>query len=194
MKEVLRHCNQITIENFLPRFDELRAYADRAEYGDVQSDVDGVTYPGISMKLPEFVVDDVVNRLTDVMGPVTINTLFMRLSTEGMVAPHQAHTDAVMGEASLMVYLTPEPYCQGGTAFVRHKENGMDLDPVTDSEVAVWQKDVNNPDMWDTLEVCEMRPNRACIFNAARMHCAHPIGGFGDSAKNGRLVLTAFFS
>lgn len=120
MLDLLRGVNQLTIDNFLPHFEALRLYADRAEYGPVESGVDGVTYPGISTQLPEPVVDDVIQALRDVVGDVQVNTLFMRLTTEGTPAPHQAHTDTVMGKGSLMVYLTPEPLCEGGTAFVRH--------------------------------------------------------------------------
>lgn len=193
MLDVLSHCNQLTIDGFLPHFEALRQYADRAVYQDIESEVDGVTYPGISTHLPEPVVDDVVKALRDVVGDVQVNTIFMRLTTEGTLAPHQAHTDSVMGKGSLMVYLTPDEYCEGGTAFVRHKDTGMFMDPQTEHEFTVWERDVNESGAWETVEVCEMKQNRACIFHAGRMHRAHPIGGFGNNAADGRLVLTAFF-
>ena len=38
-----------------------------------------------------------------------------------------------------------------------------------------------------------MEENKACVFDAYRMHRSEPIGGFGDNNENGRLVMVAFF-
>lgn len=173
------------IDKFLPDdvFAKLREHCDHISYEGVTNPVDGVVYPGISIDIPDYV--------KVYFGRP--KTMFMRLSLPGMKAPHQAHTDTLMGQESLMLYLTRQKYCSGGTSLVEHRKTGMRSDPRDVDELAVWQNDTNNPDAWFVYELAEMLPNRAAIFNASLMHRAEPIGGFGTDAKNGRLVLTAFY-
>ena len=117
----------------------------------------------------------------------------MRLSPQFTVAPHQAHTDTLMGNFSLMLYLNRLEDCEGGTSFVIHKEALIDSSPINDKQLKVWQRDTNTPEAWQIKDVSQMIPNRACIFDANLMHRAEPIGGFGDNSQNARLVLTAFY-
>ncbi len=174
------------LDDFLPEFVRWRAFADGAYYADVVSPVDGVAYPGIvdlSQAAPLF-----VGLLGRAMGrPVSINHLFMRLSLAGMHPPHWAHHDALMGDWSMMLYLCRPEHCEGGTALLEHVSG-------TDPDDATWTRDTNRPEQWRTLSVCPMATNRAFIFPARMWHAALPKGGFGTSAADGRLVLTAFFN
>lgn len=173
--------HSLIIDEFLSDFDHWRAWADKAEYADVVNPADGVSYPGICTKVPTW---GIRNRLQGIMGSqVRIKTAFLRLSTQGVHVPHQAHHDGIMGDYSLMLYLNRPEHCRGGTELVRH---------LVDDEL--WSIDHSNPDRWGVYSRCEMRSNRAFLFDAHLMHRASPVGGFGQDARNGRLVYTAFFN
>lgn len=173
------------IDDFLSAdvFNMLRKHCDTLSYAGVTNPVDGVLYPGISVDIPQAV------RLY--FGQPKF--LFMRLSLAGVPVPHQAHTDTLMGELSMMFYLNRQEHCQGGTSLVRHKATGMVSDPQTPEEEVIWKRDTNKPAAWEIYEMAEMQPNRVVVFPAKLMHRAEPLGGFGNNAKNGRLVMTAFY-
>lgn len=185
---------EVIIDNFLNDFDGLRKYCDHIDYSGLDNPEDGVFYDGVSIDIPEAVIEEVVRELNNIHNrEINLNYIFLRLSTSDMQAPHQAHTDSVMGSFSLMLYLNRVEDCIGGTSLVIHKKTGLCENPVNDKQAEIWEKDCNNPDAWSILSMCPMIPNRAFIFDASLMHRAEPIGGFGDNAKNGRLVLTAFY-
>jgi hypothetical protein len=179
------------VDNFLDEamYNRLREHADTLNFTGVQNPVDGVVYPGISTDIP----DDVRKFILRTLKPRDF-TLFMRLSLAGVPVPHQAHTDTLMGTTSLMLYLNRPEHCRGGTSFVKHKKTGMISDPRDKFEERVWQLDTNKRNAWAIYEQVDMKPNRAAIFPAKLMHRAEPSGGFGTEAKNGRLVLTMFYS
>lgn len=182
----------VTIDGFLSDFDAVRAFADQAEYEDLPAS-DGVTYPGICVELPDWLLDEVLRFMFGWLGRKPEKPLiFMRASPEGVMAPHQAHSDERMGRWSLMVYLNRAEHCQGGTALVRHRDTGMaESDP---SLADVWARDTNDPAAWEVTYMAEMAPNRAFVFPAPMMHRAEPVGGFGSTREDMRLVLTGFFS
>lgn len=173
------------IDDFLPAelFIQLREHCDKVDYSGVVNPADGVLYPGISTDIPQ-------NILQFFGRPKFI---FMRLSLKGVPVPHQAHSDTLMGNESLMFYLTRHEHCKGGTSLVRHKESGLWRNPTTSKGEEIWKRDTNVPEAWEIYDMAQMQPNRAVLFDANLMHRAEPIGGFGDSPFNGRLVLTAFY-
>jgi hypothetical protein len=186
----------ITVDGFLTKdmWNAFRAHCDTLSYAGVINPKDGVLYPGISLDIPEAVRAAVVRRigaLTD-CEPRNI-TMFLRLSPKGTPAPHGAHTDTIMGKYSLMLYMNRAEHCRGGTEMCAHKRTGLDTDPTTDEELAAWQRDTNVATAWQGYYTCNMRSNRALIFEANKMHRALPIGGFGFTEKDARLVLTAFW-
>ena len=182
------------VDHFFKDFDAVRTWADDAIYVDVKSPQDGVVYPNICAMLPDWVAAQALDRLQELVGfePQDV-VMFCRLSPKGCHAPHGAHTDTVMGDWSLMVYLNRASDCQGGTELVKHVETGLDRNPTTEAEYATWVADNNVADRWAPVLSCEMAPNRAFIFPAHLMHRAAPVGGFGSDTRDGRLVLTAFF-
>lgn len=182
------------VDDFVFDYLSLRRYADSAIYEDVVNPADGVVYPGICTQIPKDVISDITYRLGGVLGSgISVKTIFMRQSKEGVPVPHQAHNDLAMGRFSLMLYLNREEHCQGGTELVRHAETGLAEQPATEEGVEVWRRDANTPQAWARIALCEMRPNRAFIFDAALMHRALPIAGFGTTNEDARLVLTCFF-
>ena len=187
--------SEIIIDDFLNDFDSFRSHCDSVSYDGEKNPVDGVFYPGVSLDIPKEVEDEITSKLQETIGSeIKVNTMFLRLSTGDMEAPHQAHTDASMGDFSLMLYLNRLEDCEGGTSYVMHKRTGMASHPINEKQVKTWEEDCNNPEAWQITNICPMLPNRAFIFNASAMHRAEPVGGFGDNAKNGRLVLTVFFN
>ena len=186
--------SEIIIDSFLSDFDSFRAYCDTVVYDGEKNPVDGVFYPGISLDIPDEIKEEVVFKIEkEVDRKISVNAFFLRLTTEKMEAPHQAHTDTSMGKFSLMLYLNRMEDCEGGTSYVMHKRTGLSSHPINEKQINTWKEDCNNPDAWQITNICPMIPNRAFIFNANAMHRAEPVGGFGSNAANGRLVLTVFF-
>lgn len=183
------------IDDFLTTFDTLREYADSATFEDVENDADGVVYPQICEDIPSECRDEILQHLAIVKrAPLTHHKLFMRLSPSGVHVPHVAHTDNVMGDYSMMLYLNRAEHCQGGTSLLKHRASGIAYAPEDEKYLEPVRADANDLDAWDVLETIPMAPARAFIFDARRFHRAEPVGGFGFTPANARLVLTAFFS
>jgi len=181
----------IVIDGFLDDYDDFRAHCDNLQYGDVENPEDGVSYPGISLDIPDAIKREILAKAQAVMKKtISRDVTFLRLSKKGVKAPHQAHTDALMGDIGLFLYMGSD----GGTSFVKHKETGMEYNPDSQEETAIWARDTNNYEAWDVLEYIGMKPNRALVFDARRMHRAEPPGGYGDSSSNGRLALISFLT
>jgi hypothetical protein len=186
--------SEIIVDNFLNDFDSFRVHCDNVSYGGIVNPADNVFYPGVSLDIPKSVQAEVVSQVISVMGrDIKVNAMFLRLSTKGMDAPHQSHTDSVMGNYSLMLYMNKVEDCEGGTSLVLHKNTGLCSTPINEKQLKVWQDDTNNAEAWQITDIAAMIPNRAFIFDADFMHRAEPVGGFGDNEKNGRLVLTMFY-
>lgn len=184
----------ITINDALSDYENFRNRCDNFQYNGIKSPFDGVFYPDIA-EIPDDIEQEVKNIIKTTMGfEPNIKTMFLRLSKKGVNAPHQAHTDLSLGEYSLMLYMNRKQDCQGGTSLLQHKETGMIWNPTTSEQEAIWREDTNKPDAWRITDSISMAENKACIFHSGFYHRAEPIGGFGDDNKNGRLVLTAFFS
>lgn len=182
----------IVCDEFLGSFDELLNHAKTADFRDVVNPVDNVTYPGICVDIPDSVKSELLERVASVIGrePESV-TMFMRRSPKGVHVPHIVHTDNSMGLYSLMLYMND--YAGGGTGFLEHSETGMRFAPVTEEQLDIAIRDQNSPEKWLLIDKCEMKQNRACIFEADQFHCALPVGGFGDGSE-ARTVLTVFFS
>lgn len=183
----------IVIDDFLPEFEELQSYAKTATFADVVNEVDGVTYPLICDEIPNHLRLAVLCAIAKHFDLPESPAMFMRRSPEGTHCPHQVHSDASMGTHSLMLYLNDEEDCEGGTSFLSHRATGIAYNPESQEATAIIVNDQNNPVAWRIRETVPMQPNRAVIFDADRLHRAEPVGGFGDTPDNTRVVLTCFF-
>lgn len=185
---------KLVVPNFYSDYRRVRNVSDHFSYAGETNPADGVFYPGVETTLPAWLVEETENNLEILLDcPIKMRTIFCRLSLEGVEVPHQVHTDSIMGENALMVYLNRRAHCQGGTSFVKHKAMNFAAEPRCPDEYQAWQNDMNDSEAWEIIDCVEMKPNRAVIFDAKRMHRAEPIGGFGNDRKCGRLVLTGFF-
>ncbi len=185
------------IDNFLgpASFGFLREMLDNETFEGVVNPVDGVFYPGI-LASPGFepLEGMVAKRIKHLhKRELDFHSLFFRLSPEGTVAPQQVHTDVDMGDYTFLLYMNRLEDCQGGTSVLTHKY-GLMSHPQSPEELAMCIRDQNNPSMWDTVNAIGMVPNRAAILSSDYFHRSEPVGGFGRGAKDGRLVMVAFYS
>lgn len=154
---------------------------------------DGVTYPNISTAVPDETRAEVAALLAEAIGhPIDVTLTFFRLSLGDTVAPHWAHTDRVISDYLALLYLSFPSDCRGGTAIVEHV-SGMKRHPTDPLEQAIWSRDTNDQDAWETVTLAPMAFNRLVVLPSDVFHAATP-QGFGSTAKNGRLVLITFFS
>jgi len=183
----------IIIDDFIGGFEAYRDTLDSHIFSGVQSPVDGVFYKGVSADIPQHIADNIKANLDLYYENVEIKHQFLRISQEGIFAPLQAHNDADMGTHSCMLYLNRREDCTGGTSFISHVDEGMPYGPENDEQYKVWQDDFNTESRWNIDEIATMKPNRAVMFDADRMHRSEPVGGFGRTTKDARLVLVTFF-
>lgn len=183
----------IVIDDFLPEFEELQSYAKTATFTDVVNEVDGVNYPLICDEIPNHLRLAVLCAVAKHFYLPASPVMFMRRSPAGIHCPHQVHSDASMGAHSLMLYLNAEDDCDGGTSFLSHRALGIAYHPALPEAVTVIQADQNRAEAWQVRDMVDMTPNRAVIFDSDRLHRAEPVGGFGDTPENTRVVLTCFF-
>ncbi len=182
---------------FLPSFLTVREKLNRAEFGTVESPVDGIKYPFIDTSVAEEHRDEIGIGLVGLLDrPLKINWLFTRLSPEGVVAPHQVHTDASMGQYSAMIYMNYDIHARRygmGTSILKHRNGTLNEHPTDAIGEGLWARDCNMPDRWLTTAFCPARENRAFVFDSKLLHRAEPLGGFGLARENARCVMTCFF-
>jgi hypothetical protein len=183
-------------------FDQIRRWAHRQTFVDVDSPYDGATYPDLVVDIPMWIHVAVRAAIAECMdvhySNLKIQTQFFRLTTENTPpAPHGAHNDAIHGRYSAFYYINDKPAnLEGlaGTSLLSHKETGLYEQPELPEEFEAWKRDTNNYDAWHIDEMVFWESNRLSIYPAVRMHRAEPPGGWGEGPKDGRLVLITFFS
>lgn len=164
------------------------------EFADITNQADGVVYPGISVP-PRAVQEELISGVTFIMlslnaGRVVPGSIFCRATYANMVARNKIHSDVVMGTHAAHVYLSKEWPDGAGTTFFTNKTQGMrhtqdtDVDAVRPNEPADWAK------------YCSVQAayNRLLIHRGDAWHLAEPVGGWGTSPADGRLVATMFFT
>lgn len=177
-------------------FEKLNEYARGLDYSGIVNPEDLVEYPNVSAEVPEWVKAHVEDRIFEMSKRrLRVKWAFFRLSDDGTpVAPHQAHTDTVMGQFTFLLYMQDAPEgVKAGTSLVKHKTvGGLHQDPWTSAEHEVWQKDHSDPEKWVIWKFFEMERNKGVLYESKLMHRAEPVGGFGSGIEDGRLVLTCF--
>jgi hypothetical protein len=181
----------LIIDNFLSSFYELKMHSVDCIFGDIVNPVDGVVYPHINLDIPAKVLHETKEKIEQVFGDVNINYAFLRMSPKGVFAPQAVHTDCSMGKYSLMLYLNS---ADGGTAMMAHKASGISQAPTDEFYLGVTAQDKNNIGAWEIIDMANMKENRAVIFDAKKYHCAMPVGGFGETQADSRIVMTVFFN
>lgn len=180
------------IDNFIQSYDELKKISLDCVFADEVNPGDGVVYPLIFKDIPEEIKEEILLKIAESVGfePKDV-VMFMRMSPGGVDCPHIVHHDKVMGNYSLMLYLNDD---DGGTSLVRHLETGISYAPNNEQFAKIIAYDQNDIRQWQITNTVKMKENRAFIFDAGNLHCAEPLGGFGENQANSRIVLTCFFS
>ena len=179
------------VDDFIESFEALKKASIENVFSDQVNDVDQVTYPLISTDIPAEVENEIIIKLSDLMGVTVENPfMFMRRSPKGVNCPHQVHSDSSMGGYSLMLYINDS---EGGTSLLKHKESGISFNPESQEFVDIVVRDQNEPELWEVTDMIKMKPNRGFVFRSDMLHRAEPIGGFGEGSE-ARVVLTCFFS
>jgi hypothetical protein len=185
----------VIVDDFLQEFDAFNRWTRKQKFEGVRNPKDGVVYPDLVANIPSLIRAKVQQGLEAALeSKVQINQLFLRnTSKDTSTAPHQAHTDTIQGSHIMLLYMQDGPE-GAGTSLVRHKEIGLDKDPITQEEFEVWDRDKNIADKWEIYHLIQMKANRAAMgIWSALMHRAEPIQGFGESPVDGRIVLICFF-
>lgn len=176
----------IVKDNFLPNPCRVRRDALRAEFVDWPAP-DGEIYKRVCQKE----VPGLRHSLEEIFGDVSIHRQGYRLNYAGEPPNAAIHSDLGWGSHALVLYL-----CQGegGTAFWRHKATGASrMEPSEDLFNQV-RTDWDDPEKWEQHGLCEIRFNRAVIYEAAEFHSRWPFEAFGNSPETGRLIAVAFFT
>jgi len=164
------------------------------QFADVINQADGVVYPGISIP-PPAVRDEFVSGVAFLMlsmgaGRLVPGAVFCRATYANMVASNKIHSDVVMGTHAAHVYLSEDWPDGAGTTFFSHRDAGMRHTQFIDASAIR----PNEPADW--VKYCSVQAafNRLLIHRGDAWHLAEPVGGWGTSPADGRLVITMFFT
>lgn len=183
----------IIVDDFFPYPHAVRNNIVMFPFTDYTSAVDGVTYPGISQHIPEWIKNITIAHVGAVMGiPLIASTMFARLTTSAVAeAPHKIHSDRVMGDFAAHIYLSVAWPSSSGTSFWTHRSQGEYHTEKTNPKII--DEDSNVLTQWERNYMIAGKFNRLLIHDANLWHCAEPVGGWGSTPEDGRLVLTTFF-
>lgn len=174
----------IVIDDFMPG---LREQALAAEYVDWEG-YDGQVYKRVSLTP----IPGLQERVEAVMGPVNMLGMGYRLNFNGELPNAAIHSDMGWGTHALVLYLSEG---EGGTAFWRHKATGAHR--IEAGDVALYEAvkdDWDDASKWEQYGLCEMKLDRAVIYESALFHSRWPFAAFGNDEASGRLVAVAFFT
>ena len=167
-----------------------RAAVLAGNFADIANPADGVVYPAINHELPTSVVAEVLAGIEFLTGRAPeLRSIFARATYAGLVAENKIHSDLVMGSFAAHVYLSPGWPAGAGTSFWANKRVGMVHKASMDPTVIR----TNHIEDWDRYLSVQAAFNRMLIHRGDAWHLAEPVGGWGSTPEDGRLVITAFF-
>ena len=123
---------------------------------------------------------------------LTPELTILRQSPAGQQEPHYIHTDTDMGAWTGILYLTPHPPAEDGTAFWRHRATGAIASPATTddertAEALQWRDD----SQWERWAQVPAKFNRLLLFPAALFHSRALVGNYGEG-EAARLIQIVF--
>lgn len=181
------------VDDFFSKPNVTRKLVVRGSFEDHTAEQDQVVYPGINKYLPKIVVDEYHAGLSKLFQREILPVVtFARLTTPKLPqAPHAIHCDVAMSQFAAQVYLSRSWERGSGTGFFEHLTYGSEMYEPGDECL---QEHSNDLSKWDLTGVCRGKFNRLLVHDSRLWHCALPVGGWGESAIDGRLVLTCFFN
>jgi hypothetical protein len=190
--------HHIAVDEFLERPDAMREWALEQEFKTVVSPADGLEYPNILTPLPDLLLNEVVFKISILMGENIEHVLsFFRITPKGYSPYAWIHSDPRIADWLAITYMNPgcENYATWwGTAMYEHKREQLTRSPRTAEEQAIWERDCQQELAWKLVGWVHARYNRAVIMNSHTLHSAHPRFGVGDDVESGRLVMVNFFN
>lgn len=180
-------------DDFFRSPDEVFDIVAGGTFENYQSIWDGVSYPGINKALPEMLQAFIRSRIEHMLSKeIKMEACFSRVMLRGMVAPHRIHSDRIMGQSSMHIYLSKKWPTDGGTAFWTHKTQGHKHTAQTNETVVA--NDHDKLEHWTRDMLVVAKFNRAVLHDSTLFHSAEPGYGWGETPQDGRLVITTFFS
>lgn len=178
------------VDGAIERPGELRTYALRASYADVDVPRDGTykrvavqTAPGLSEA-----VQAAVGRPVETVGEA------FRLNYGFELPNNWVHADVGYGDVAAVLYLSLPQHCYGGTAFWRHKDTGLDSLPAEgDPRRAEIITDWLRLGAWEKIRVARMAFNRLILYPTQKFHSRWPFPAFGHGPADGRLIAVGFY-
>jgi GNAT superfamily N-acetyltransferase len=119
---------------------------------------------------------------------VRVAQSFFRQSPAGQQEPHYVHSDAMIGQWTGILYLTPTPPEGDGTAFFRHRDGAYQADLATLPRYAA---DFDDDDCWVRWWTVAARFNRLLLFPAAYFHARALRDNYGQGTE-ARLIQVLF--
>ena len=180
----------------------LREQLDNESFVERENPRDGLTYKGIcTLPLPGF-----EKMLADALfvpeSWIKPSLNFWRLAFDGDSPEFSVHSDDVMNKHVALLYFSRDEHSTGGTAFWRHESGLTDMPTKEALEKAghdfptfcYWlASEVKDPSKWTCTDIIGFKFNRLLISPTQVFHSRAPFVGWGEDAKNGRLVWTCFF-
>lgn len=194
-------CPHLVIDNFLDDPDAYRALALKQDYYTIRGP-DGGTYKNISVRKTE----EHKAKIEAAIGKkIAQDYSFLRFAIYGSELGHTIHADSGLSPWGCVLYLNPEDTIapDSGTCFYEHRVLKIEKVP-TEQEVRaagkspkrVWtelEKSWNDPDKWKETGRVEMKYNRAIFFPTVYFHSRLPLGAFGNTIDDARLIFVSFF-
>lgn len=176
----------LIVDNFYSNPDEVRDYALSLDF-DITGNYPGTRTGAIDNPLWRSHIQERLENLLNkkiTVFPYDYNTAF-QLTTED--SKTWIHHDTMSYAA--VVYLTPCPDIDSGTAIYRHKKTGI-------MQHKEGQRDFNSEetkdDEWEIVVEAKNVYNRLVIYNSMYYHRS-VVPGFGTDKHTGRLFQTFFF-
>jgi len=139
-----------------------------------------VYFQGLRNKFEKIINKEITRWPTD-----QYNSSFQYTTSENKT---WVHYDQTVWAA--VVYLTPNPILDSGTALFRHKETGIFFN--NENSKVDYNEVGSNPEDWEVIAETKNIYNRAVIYNGSYYHSS-VVPGFGTNKHNGRLFQTFFF-
>lgn len=185
------------LDHFILEPQAERAYALDLNYCDVTSQ--GIVYKNIALvEKPNYDLWAQIQKQHKQLVVPVID--FYRLNIPGdSVSSWNIHTDANFADMIALHYLNLPSQCHGGTWLWKHRATQLlaPREPITQTQVDLFNGDRQKLERWENTEQLEMRFNRLVIFEAKLFHSREPrdlTPFYGSDPETGRLVHVFFYN
>lgn len=194
------------IDSVSPICEEIRSAALSFEAKEVE--FGGFMFPGIIREegLEKMMCDHLCPIIASQIGRTIIPVLtFFRLGLSDHKPEIYIHADKLDNFSHAAVfYLTPDVVSEGGTAFWKHNETGLDHLPQPDRlEMAglKWDQafcdkinsEGRDESLWTMIGLVGAKFNRLALYPGQFFHSRYPMNYSGSTPETGRLVWVCFF-